>query len=746
FNRARPGDGLAALFRALHTLKGGARMAGLLQLGESAHDLETLVERLRGAGRPVEAAEQAQIQSAADGLRALREAAEAPLPGPSAAPAASESASSSIEGIPLIEGDADGMEWATETVHDTGADVVSRAGDTTRVQVSHLDGMLAEVGEISMFRSRLEQQLVGLGGQLREFDQTIERLRSQVRNLEVATDAQIQARASGQRQAQEEGDRYEAEFDPLEMDRYTRMQELTRSITETISDLGSLHRGMREAVGESEAMVLQQGRLSTSMQEGLLTTLAVPFSRQQNRLARVVRQAASENGRQAKLQLSGGETEMDRNVLERIVPALEHVLRNAIIHGIESPEVRTAAGKSPEGTVQILLQRESNRIVVEVRDDGGGLNHERIREVAVRRGLLAADAELSFDRIAQFIFEPGFSTAEGVSLAAGRGVGMDAVAAEVRQLGGSIDVASERGKGCRFLIRLPFSLAITQALQVRVADDDFIVPLPTISGVARMPAADIQAAMESDPHLDYGGVRYEVHALAQALGRAERGTEAGGYVPVLFVRTGADSGRGRNFAVVVDHLLGTREVVAKNVGRQLATVPGVAGASIQPDGRVVLILDLADLILDRERRGLRSESSEAVSAQKLAPLVMVIDDSITMRRVAERVLTRAGYRVALAKDGADGVAQLQTTRPDAVLLDIEMPRMDGFEVAGFMRHDDSLRDVPIVMITSRSGDKHRTRAADLGVNGYLVKPYQEQQLLAEVELQLREPQQLQVQA
>lgn len=718
---APPAEVLDALFRALHTLKGGARMSGLTALGEHAHELESRVEKLRNSRQEISADERAAIQADVDRMHALRDAI-------------------------IVSPDTLQTEMATAEPAAEAPEVAARgAGDTARVAVSKLDNLLAEVGEISMFRSRLEQQMVGMAGQLREFDQAIERLRVQVRNLEQATDAQIQARAQGRHHHAEDGDRYDDEFDPLEMDRYTRMQELTRSITETIGDLGSLHRSMHEAVGESEAMVVQQGRISTTMQDGLLTTLAVPFHRQQQRLARVVRQVAAEEDKQVRLEIEGGETELDRNVLDRMIPVVEHVLRNSVVHGIESGDQRLAASKAAEGVVAIRLRRDSNRIVLQVQDDGAGLNYTRIREEAVRRGLLAADAELDDARMAQFIFEPGFSTASAVSLAAGRGVGMDVVASEIRQLGGSIEIDSQAMQGCTFTIRLPFSLAVTQALQVQVAGEDYIVPLTAIAGVARVAVSELARATGEDGRFNYGGVPYEVRQLSRVLGEPGELPEAG-YVPVLFVRVGGEGGAGRSFAVVVEHLLGTREVVAKTVGRQVGAVPGIAGASIQPDGRVVVILDVADLVLDWERRALRGEVQQAATQAEAQPLVLVIDDSITMRRVAERMLGRSGYRVALAKDGADGVAQLQTTRPDAVLLDIEMPRMDGFEVASFIRHDEHLQTLPIIMVTSRSGEKHRQRAADLGVNGYLIKPYQEQQLLDELAEQLREPQTMTVNA
>lgn len=694
---------LDAMFRGLHTLKGGARMCGLLVLGEQAHSLETEVENLRNSRRALGAEECANLQRAVDRLHTLRDAVAIPA----------------IGGASTVE---------TVDVGGEEADAKVNVEGTARVGVAQLDGMLSEIGEISMFRSRLEQQMLGMSGQLREFEQAIERLRVQVRNLEQATDAQIQARASGRTHHANDADRYAEEFDPLEMDRYTRMQELTRSITETIGDLGSLHRTLNEAVDASESMVIQQGRVSTQMQDGLLTTLAVPFARQQQRLGRVVRQVAEEEGKSAELKIEGGETELDRNVLERMIPAVEHILRNGVVHGIEKGEQRQEQAKPAAGQIGISLARDGNQVVVRITDDGAGLNFARIREEAISRQLLGSDVELSDDRLAQFIFEPGFSTASDVSISAGRGVGMDVVASELRQLGGSIEVASHPGQGSTFTLRLPVSLAVTQSLQVQVGSQDYIVPLTAISGVARVAVTELAAARQSGDEFRYGNNGYEVHLLGESLGEVAQLPETG-YVPVLFLRVGGEDSSGRRMAVVVDHLLGTREVVAKSAGRQLAQVPGVAGATIQPDGRVVVILDVANVILDAERRALRGEVTKHSDEAQQSPLVLVIDDSITMRRVAERILRRAGYRVALAKDGADGVAQLQTTRPDAVLLDIEMPRMDGFEVASFIRHEESLADLPITMITSRSGQKHRDRARSLGIESYLIKPYQEAQLL-----------------
>ena len=461
----------------------------------------------------------------------------------------------------------------------------------------------------------------------------------------------------------------------------------------------------------------------------------VPFSRQVQRLQRVARQTAGEHGKQVELQLQGIEAEMDRNVLERMTPVIEHVVRNCVIHGIETPDVRSAAGKAPVGRMSISLTRDGSKLAIEIRDDGAGLDFSRIREKAIERGLMGGDAELSEAELAQFIFQPGFSTAQTLTQDAGRGVGMDVVSSEVKQLGGTLELDSKTGHGARFVIRLPLSLAISQALLVQVADEVYAAPLSTIEGIARIPRDDLAVYMDDDQRFAYGDQEYRVRYLGQLLGLDAAPADERDHVPVILVHSGEGMGISeRRVAIVVDQLLGSRELVTKTAGPQVSTVVGVTGATIQADGRVVLILDVVALVQDRLFKTLQAggDAEGAQGAAQRVPLVMVIDDSITMRRVAERLLTRNGYRVATAKDGMDGIAQLQAESPDAVLLDIEMPKVDGFEVATFIRNNERLADLPIIMITSRSGDKHRERAEAIGVNRYLIKPYQEQQLISEL--------------
>ena len=606
--------------------------------------------------------------------------------------------------------------------------------ETARVPVDALDRMLNEAGEISIYRSRLEEHNSATQAQLDEMAQAIQRIREQMRQMQAETDAQIAARGLNQG---ESADRYAGEFDPLEMDRYTRMQELSRALNESIGDLAAVHASMDELTSEAVTILLQQGRINTEIQQGMMRTLMVPFSRQAARLQRVVQQTALENGKRAEVQFSGIEAELDRNVLERMTAPLEHLLRNAVVHGIEMPDTRSFAGKDPIGHISVTLWREGTQLFIELRDDGRGLDFHAIRETAIRRGLMPADAEIADEEVAQFIFMPGFSTAKQLTQDAGRGVGMDVVAAEVKQLGGTLELASESGKGARFLVRLPLTLALSQALLIAVGHEQYAVPLGSIEGIARIPREDMDRLYASESaDFSYGEHQYRVRYLGDFVGIARDAANEPKTLNAILVRLPEGLGAGeRRIAMVVDALVGNREIVSKTLGPQVSVIPGITGGTIQADGRVLLILDVAALAQDRTRRSLRTlatglEATDVEDARN--DLIMVVDDSITIRRVTERLLLKHGFRVVTAKDGLDAMAQLQTDTPAAILLDIEMPRADGFEVATFVRNSQRIAATPIIMITSRSGEKHRERARSIGVNRYLIKPYLEDQLMEEL--------------
>jgi chemosensory pili system protein ChpA (sensor histidine kinase/response regulator) len=598
------------------------------------------------------------------------------------------------------------------------AATVAPRQELTRVDAELLESLLNNAGEVGIYRARLEEQLGSVQFNLEELSATFIRLRDQLRKMEIETEAQIIHRHQGDMDAR-------GDFDPLELDRYSTIQQLSRALAETASDVASIQQLISERVRESESLIVQQSRAVSELQDGLMRTRLVPFNRHAQRLSRLVRQVAGEYGRRAELQVVGGTGELDRQIMDRMLGPLEHLLRNAVIHGIESPERRAAAGKHEVGDVTVSVRREGAEVVVEVSDDGGGLDLEAIRRKALALGLVDHDEPLNDAAAAQLIMRPGFSTAQQLTQGAGRGVGMDVVASEVRQLGGALEVHNRPGQGTTFEIRLPFTRAITQALVLRAGDEWYALPLPAVEGVVRVPAGELQRYLGPQPiPFRYGDDEYTFeHVGALVDGHAAPPPETGS-VPAILVRVGD-----RPTAILTDEMLGAREIVVKPLGMQLMGIRGIAGATILGDGKIVLILDIAALIRARARAPEMPPPPPTAPKEDERTFVMVVDDSITVRRVTERLLERNGMRVITAKDGVDAVSLLQDNYPDIMLLDIEMPRMDGYEVAAHVRNDPRLRHIPIVMITSRVGDKHRNRAMQLGVDSYLGKPYQESDLL-----------------
>ncbi|WP_425473042.1 response regulator [Vulcaniibacterium gelatinicum] len=731
--RQAPGERepLVGLQRDLHTLKGGARMAGIMAVGELGHVMESLLEavvdhrtELGQDGIPL-------LERGFDRLHAMvtrvgkRRAIAMPetliaefdarARGQTAAAAPSRPA----EPVPAPKVELKPLSAPiTEALAGEEEDVGIRAPqEQVRVRADLLDRLVNYAGEVAIYRARLEQQLGAFRAAVTEMEQTNIRLRDQLRRLEIETEAQIIARY--QREHEDADDT----FDPLELDRFSTLQQLSRALAETANDLASLQSSMDDLTRQYETLLLQQSRVSSDLQEGLMRTRMVPFDALVPRLRRVLRQAAAETGKQVQLKLEGAQGELDRNVLERMTAPLEHMLRNAVAHGLETPEVRRKAGKPEEGVVRIAVRREGSEVVLEVGDDGAGLNRAAIRKRAEERGLVRPGAVLSDSDLDALILESGFSTADTVSRLAGRGVGMDVVAAEVRQLGGSLDIRSKKGEGTTFTLRLPQTLAVTQAVFVRIDDTTFAVPIASVRGVGRIGRDQLGRA---DASYRYGGEDYALHDLGLLVGHAPAKAEGQLQMPLLLIRSGE-----LRAAVCIDQVLGSREIVVKPVGPQVASIPGIFGATIMGDGSVVVILDVAPLV--RRAAALPREAAPAPAAeQRRVPLVMVVDDSVTMRKVTGRVLERHNFEVMTAKDGLDALERMDERVPDLMLLDIEMPRMDGYELATAMKADARLRNVPIIMITSRTGEKHRQRAFDIGVDRYLGKPYQEHELLRNV--------------
>jgi len=458
----------------------------------------------------------------------------------------------------------------------------------------------------------------------------------------------------------------------------------------------------------------------------------VPFSRLVPRLKRIVRQTGQEVSKLADLDVINPEGEMDRTLLERIVAPLEHMLRNAVDHGLEDAAGRAAAGKPAQGRVTLTLSREGGEVVLTLADDGRGINIAAVRKKALERGLITEGQEISDQEVIQFIFHAGFSTASAVTQISGRGVGMDVVQSEIKQMGGVVSIQSIAGQGTTFIIRLPFTVAVNRALMVRIGEDSYAIPLSQIEGIVRASPYELETYYAPDaPLFEYASVAYRLSYLGEFVHGVKSPNLVGHVLPlpVLLIRGGD-----HRIAIQVDQLIGSREIVVKSVGSQLASVAGISGATILGDGSVVIILDVVAMLraaaLTQPRVSVTLGGPALPEAEaKRTRTVMVVDDSVTVRKVTSRLLERHGYEVLLAKDGMDAIAKLEDQKPDIMLLDIEMPRMDGFEVASLVRHNPHLEDLPIIMITSRTGEKHRERAFQIGVNAYMGKPFQEEQVL-----------------
>nr|WP_213600649.1 Hpt domain-containing protein [Pseudoxanthomonas japonensis] len=721
---------LTGLQRDLHTLKGGARMAGIHAVGDLGHAIESMLESIAGQRTELDRRGIQLLERGFDTLHAqlarvtARRAVSIPdgmiaeftarargieLPD---APVSADTPAAPVELAPLsapIDTDAAPVE---EEFFPVGQQ------EQVRVRADLLDRLVNNAGEVAIYRARLEQQLGAFRGAMAELDRTNIRMHDQLRRLDLETEAQIVARY------QREHDKQDPTFDPLELDRFSTLQQLSRALAESAADISGLQGVLDDLARQYDSLLQQQSRVSSELQDGLMRARMLPFEGIVPRLRRVLRQAATETHKQVSLQFSGTHGEMDRNVLDRMTAPLEHLLRNSVAHGLETPKERRKAGKPEEGTVHVALRREGSEMVLEVSDDGAGLNRDAIRKRAEQRGLLQPGAVLPDTALDRLILEPGFSTADKVSQLAGRGVGMDVVYNEVRQLGGSLEISSVPGKGATFTLRLPQTLAVSQAVFVQIGETQFAVPVAAVSGIGRISHARFSAGAGS---YHYAGEDYPLYNLGHLVGQGAAKAEGQPQVPLLLVRSGD-----LRAAVAVDQVLGNREIVVKPVGPQIASIPGIYGATITGDGSVVVILDAAPLV----RRHLAQPQEPAQQApaveQRRVPLVMVVDDSLTMRKVTSRVLERHNFEVNAARDGVEALEKLEERVPDLMLLDIEMPRMDGYELATAMKADPRFKDVPIVMITSRTGDKHRQRAFDIGVQRYLGKPYQELDLMRNV--------------
>lgn len=702
-----------ALQRALHTLKGSARMAGKHLLGNVVHNMEERTVQALKSKADANVFE--HLFTDLDAIGVYFE--EGHLPKhlteliqiePQTEEQAIETATPIAKENAVLE-----PESVTPTIRHS-----NRKTQFLRMRADVLDRLINEAGEISIIRSRIDKEVIGFKNTSHDLTESVSRMRNYLRELELEADTQLQSRLTLLQEANEK-------FDPLEFDRFTRLQELTRMMAESVNDISTIQHGLISNLGQAEAALQQQTRMNRELQQTLMNVRMLPFSQLSERMDRIVRQTARELNKRVDFVITGDKTEIDRSVLDKIGAPLEHLLRNAVAHGVELPAVRKKAGKPETGKLHLHVAAENDEIRIQISDDGAGVNLKRVKEIAIQNKVIDADADINDQALMAVIFEPGFSTSSEVTQIAGRGVGLDVVRSEVTSLGGRIDVDSRLGEGTQFFIYLPVTLTVAQVLMVRSGATQYAISVAMIEQAQKIKQADIAKAYEAG-EIVWAGNTYPLHHIAKLLNEVPAEQDQP-YASVLLLRSG-----NYRIALHVDEMLGNQEVVIKPIGVELARVPGIMGATVSGDGSVILILNPL-LLANRE---VLAVGSVKVKVQQ-APVVhkrkaMVVDDSLTMRKVLARLMEREGFEVLVAKDGMDAMQLLQTVVPDVILTDIEMPRMDGFGLARNIRDDARTANTPLIMISSRTADKHQNTARDIGVDAFFGKPVHDDELIAKV--------------
>lgn len=717
-----------SLLRALHTLKGSARIAGMQEISEQAHQMENTVELL--PSEAISTASLEQLETQFDNMLESIERLHLSLQ-PALAESSLDLATDQI-GLDQAQSQSSAMAESIQTITDiTDAEQQLVQKIMLRVDADRIDRLVNETGELSILRSRIEGQLYDFKQNLLDLDESIDRMRGQLREIELLAETHLPAN----HYFPSTTDTLEnaVDFDPLELDRFTRFQELTRLMAESMDDVVTIHRSLREIQRTADAELNQQTQLNRQLQQDLIHIRTVPFRLYAERLYRVVRQVAHDTGKSADLVIQGDEIELDRSVMEKIISPLEHLLRNALVHGIETTEQRQESGKPETGRITLNLQQEGNEIVMVLQDDGAGIDAEQIRSRADQLGLPVPENETDDTQWLALIFTHGFTMLDNATDIAGRGVGLDIVRKALHDIGGNVTVASEKEQGVTFTLRFPMTLAVMQTLMLKSADNTYAIPLATVAHVQEMNAQTLETAYQQRS-LTWNDEVFPLLYLPHLLDDTDSVPEIRRHNRILLLC--ADDNR---LAVHVDTLIGQCEVVVKNAGAQLTRVAGIEGATITSDGGVVLIIDPLQLMQRKRVKALLSAETavpvQTTASRKIstAPVVMIVDDSLTVRKVTSRLLERQGYEILIAKDGVGALQLLRETIPSIMLVDIEMPHMDGFELIRTVRNNPELSTIPIIIISSRTADKHRTVAANLGVDEFMGKPYQEDELLGHIE-------------
>jgi chemosensory pili system protein ChpA (sensor histidine kinase/response regulator) len=765
------------LFRAIHTVKGSAAQVGLRRLGAIAHRVEDLIGRMRdGEIQPSPAvvdlclesvdvlkqtlhrdwADEADMRAGVDSLLG-RIAEFAPQEVEEEAPvaAAVESEAAGVEtGKPAIE-------RAAAKQSARGSQKKASVSKSVRIALARLDRMMNTVGELVINRTKMLGRVAELEKLIDTLSFSKERLQNKVNEFQEKyefnrlrtlqpgtpwaasqTQKMLTSAAAGEAS-------YLEEFSELEMDRYDDFNILSRSMTEISADVNEVLSQLEGFIGRVEGDIDEFSKLAHHLQDEITAARMVPIGTLYSLLSRTVRDAAKSAKKKVELEFSGSETELDNNIIQQISDPLVHLVRNSVAHGIEGPADRAAAGKQEQGTVFLRAYHRGNHIYIEVEDNGRGIDYQRVKQSAIDCGLVSAETanRLTERDLREMLFHPGFSTAVVKTELAGRGVGLDVVRSNLNALNGEIEVRSTAGLGTKFTLKVPLTLIISPALFVRCGATHFALPLAVVEEIRRLRADEIE---------DVGGklltkvrdVVTEVVRLDSYLGLPPL-EPINGYFRMVVANAGS-----RQIGLVVEEVLGKDEIVIKNLGEYLRRVKLFPGTTIAPDGSLILLIDLNRMVANEpsERRAVQASPSaarvfapgstavargtipsDAIDRVEQERVIVIADDSISVRKFVGRMLEKNGFRVKLAADGLEAAELVSQHGCHLVITDLEMPRMTGYELMTQLRQSPATRRIPVMVVTSRAGAKHRDRALKEGASAFLTKPVQEDQLLAAVE-------------
>ncbi|GBC59142.1 hypothetical protein DENIS_0078 [Desulfonema ishimotonii] len=728
---------LRRIRRAVHTLKGAAAVIGLSNVSAWGHTMEDFLDWLYEEAQKISPDTVALLMESGDLLTRIISSPADPqstrsgelkkryeeIMGETAPPAPEPAVCPPLSGERALSAPL------------PDPDIFARHSQTLRVGTERVDDLVNLAGELIIVASAFDQQVSAFTDSLNELDMARNRIRDVARNMEVNYEVKALEGLRGDGiapapppEAPAEESEFE-DFDTLELDRYSELSLIIRTLNESAIDVGAIYSRLTNLHSDVEGHFNRQRVLLSELQDKMMQVRMLPMSTLSNRLRRTVREVSKRLGKKIRLTIVGEEIELDRMIWDKLTDPLMHLLRNAADHGIEPPETRREKGKPPMATLTLSASREGNQVVIRVSDDGAGLDYKTIRRKAMKAGFLDKSTKTSEKELAPLIFKPGFSTRDTISEVSGRGVGMDVVRENIHELKGTVRVASRPDRGTQFTIRIPLTLAAVRALLFTVGERPFAVALTEVREILRIEPEN------RIPHprraIRVGNEILRVRSLKQILGMGRDGDGASAiplHAIVLVLETD-----GNREAFEIDGLIGQREIVIKSTGTHLRYVRGISGVTIIGDGSVVPILNIPELTGDADRLSAGAEdhfeTPEAAISPERPLSIMIVDDSVSIRQVVSRLIEEQGWEALTAKDGIDALEKLRDSTPGLILLDIEMPRMNGYEFLSAMRSDPEYRDIPVIMLTSRATAKHREKALSLGASGFMVKPYNENEFI-----------------